>query len=365
MKLESAINTVSEDIYPEQFARPYTSLGSEMLQIIKSVRPRFGYSPRVASVKLCDACNFQCSHCYANRIKDMSIPDEQVFQVLDNLAAVKMQYLNFTGGEPTLRKKLPEFIAYANRVGMTTVLNTNGGIKRERLVDEYAYWAELRDSGLKGAYFSFDKMGQKSDRRVIHLAAFLVNTLHILGGINTTVTEDNLGELLEIGKDCMRNNIFFLAVPAVALGGESSARPEDFRPLDEYGRREFVKIMRELTKVRGPFARFSRIQKSYLKKVVGESDPNTAWHCKDPSAHWVFVDAQGKARVCNDRALPGDWYLTNQENPLLSKKFHEAVKTESEKCRGCSWYCNWEANRNQIVRALSEIRLFLTMGSLT
>lgn len=358
MKLES-------DIYPEQFARPYKDLGAEIRQGIQFLLPRFGNAPRVASLKLNDVCNLDCGHCYANKIKGKPMTAEQVFQVVDNLATINNQYLSFTGGEPTLRAELPQFIAYAHKLGMVTILNTNGGIRRERLVEEYAYWHGLAEEGLSGAYFSYDGNGEKSDPRVIHFAAFLVNTLHIFGGINTVVTQDNLDQVFEIGRTCMQNNIFFLAVPAVALGGESSARPEDFHPLDNRGRKEFIKIIHELSKIRGPFARFLRMQNAYLNEVVAAPDPDSAWHCKNPSAHWIFVDAQGKARVCNDRALPGDWSLTGKENPLLNKKFHEAVKRESKGCSGCSWYCNWEANRKQSIRALSELRLFLTMGSLT
>lgn len=365
MEIESDIRVTEEDVYPEQFARPYNGLGAEVRQGIQFLRPRFGNAPRIASVKLNDACNLSCDHCYANRIKGRPMTAEQVLQVVDNLAAVNNQYLNFTGGEPTLRKELPQFIERSRRLGMVTTLNTNGGVRKERLTEEYAYWYGLAEKGLSGAYFSYDKTGQKSDPRVIHLAAFLVNTLHIFGGINTVVTQDNLDKVFEIGRECMQNNIFFLAVPAVALGGESSALPEDFRLLDGQGRREFINITHRLSRIRGPFARFLRMQDAYLSEVVATVDPNSAWHCKNPSAHWIFVDAQGRARVCNERVLPGGWSLTGKENPLLNKKFHEVVKNESEKCGGCSWYCNWEANRKQSVRALSEIRLFMTMGSLT
>lgn len=365
MKLESIVGVTAKDVYPEQFARPYRDLGKEFQQGFTLIRPRLGYSPRVGSLKVNEACQFNCTHCYANKAHGREMTTKEVFDVEEKLARGGIEYLDLTGGEPILREDLPQIIAHSHELGMLTTLNTNGGIKKNRMVEEYAYWHELAEAGLFGAYFSYDDVGQKTDPRVIHLAAFLVNTLHIFGGIRTVVTQDNLDKVYGIGRTCMRNNIFFQAVPAVALDGESSASPDDFHPLDDKGREEFINIIHNLSKVRGPFARFLRVQNAYLNKVVASPDPNSAWHCNNPSKHWIFVDAQGKARVCNDRALPGDWSFIGEENPLLDKKFHEAVEKESKKCGGCSWYCNWEANRRQLIRGMTEFRYFATMGSLT
>lgn len=367
MKLESNIGITVEDVYPEQFARPYRPLSKELLQGLAQIRSRVGYSPRVGSLKITEVCNMYCLYCNSNRITGKQMSISEILNAEDNLYSTGVRYLDITGGEPLLAKDLLQAVAHSHKLGMLTTLNTNGGIRRDKLVEEYAYWYELAEAGLFGAYFSYDGVGQKTDPRVIHLAAFLVNTLHIFGGIRTVVTQDNLDKVYDIGRICMRNNIFFQAVPAIALGGESSASPDDFRPLDDSGRQEFIKIVHELSKVRGPFARFLRVQNAYLNKVVASLDPNSAWHCNKPSKHWIFVDAQGNPRVCNDRALPeaDRFSLTGEDNPLLAKEFHKAVEKESKKCGGCSWYCNWEANRTQFIRAATEFRLFVTMGSLT
>lgn len=364
MKFERDIGARGEDIFPEQFYRPYKPLSEELKQIVRLAFFRSGRSPRVASVKVNENCNFGCAHCNASQVKGTQMTTKEVFNVQRNLKVGGIQMEDVTGGEPLLRPDLPQIIENASSLGMVVTLNTNGGIKKDRLVEEYAYWYELAEAGLFGAYFSYDGMDQKSDPRVIHLAAFLVNTLHIYGGVRTVVTQNNLDKVYNIGERCMSNNVFFQAVPAVALGGESSASADDFKPLDDLGRQEFIGIIHRLTKVRGPFANFLRVQNAYLKQVIEPSESNV-WHCEKPASHWLFIDAQGKARACNDRSLSEVFSFTGDQNPLFTKGFYRAVEEESKRCGGCSWHCNWEANRKQIVRAFTEFRLFATMGSLT
>lgn len=366
MKLEYDIGVTEEDVYPEQFARPFTPLREEFIRLWTLGYPRYGRFPRLASEKVTDKCNFNCSHCSANKICGFDMTTAEIYNVQRNLSRLGIQRLDATGGEPLLRKDLPKIISNANELGMLVTLNTNGGIKKDKLMDEYADWYDLAEAGLFGAYFSYDGIGQKTDSRVIHLAGFLVNTLHIFGGVRTVVTQDNLDKVYNIGRRCMLNNVFFQAVPAVGLDGTSSASSEDFHPLDAAGKQEFIGIIHELSKVRGPMANFLHVPNAYLRQVVDSPNPDSAWHCKRPSAHWIFVDAQGNPRVCNDRALPGAerFSLKGEEYPF-TKEFHKAVERESKRCGGCSWLCNWEGNRKQSLRGGTDLRFFITINSLT
>lgn len=343
---------------------PYRPLGQEILEGLKLASFRRGYSPRVASFKVIDQCNFDCPHCNANKVRGSRLSIGGIFNVLKNLKKAGIQTVDLTGGEPTLRQDLPQIITHSSELGLWTTLNTNGGIEKSE-EEEQDGWRRLAQIGLRGVHFSYDGMPPKNDPRVIGLAHYLLETLHIYGGVRTVVTRDNLDIVYNIGELCMSNSIFFQAVPAVALGGESSASPHDFHLLDAAGWKEFVNINRKLAKIRGPFARFLRMSNDYLKKLADSSNPNTAWHCKKPSSHWISVDAQGNARVCNDIALPRVYSLTGEENPLLTKEFHKVVTEASEKCGGCSWLCHWEGNRRQSARIKDDWRYFVTTASLT
>lgn len=72
-------------------------------------------------------CNQKCIHCYAAgqplaEVKELST--EEWKQIIDTCRDACIPQLTFTGGEPTLRKDLPELIDYAS--WFVTRLNTNG-----------------------------------------------------------------------------------------------------------------------------------------------------------------------------------------------------------------------------------------------
>jgi|GEM_PF-3153158 MoaA/NifB/PqqE/SkfB family radical SAM enzyme len=330
--------------------RGYKPLAQEISQSIELSLPRHGYAPRLASFQITPFCNFDCSGCNVkegrDRIQSTQMTTAEVFRVIEKLSEAKIQWLDLTGGEPLLRKDLPRITAYSNKLGMMTTLNTNGGIRQESLDKEKMYWRELAEAGLFGATFSYDGIGEKTDSRVIELAAFLVNTLHIYGSVRTVVTKDNLRYVKNIGEACMSNNVFYEAVPAISLGGEISASPNDnFHPLEAEERNEYMEIVRSLREIRGPFANFLHVEESYLEEVVA---PVNEWHCKDPAKYLLFVNYQGDLAVCNDKSLQGKTYsLKGEENPLLEKEFYKAVKESSKECRGCRWLCNWRSERRQ------------------
>ncbi len=59
-------------------------------------------------------CNNDCAHCYNARERNFpELSTEQWFKILDQLWALGIPHIVFTGGEATLRNDLPELIAHA------------------------------------------------------------------------------------------------------------------------------------------------------------------------------------------------------------------------------------------------------------
>ncbi|HXD11995.1 MAG TPA: PqqD family peptide modification chaperone, partial [Anaerolineales bacterium] len=78
-------------------------------------------------------CNNDCAHCYNARERNFpELSTEQWFEVLDQLWALGVPHIVFTGGEATLRNDLPDLIHHAESNGQITGLNTNA----RRLADE-------------------------------------------------------------------------------------------------------------------------------------------------------------------------------------------------------------------------------------
>lgn len=97
-------------------------------------------------------CNNDCAHCYNARPRNYpELSTHEWFQVLDQLWAIGIPHIVFTGGEPTLRSDLPELIRHAEQNGQITGLNTNG-----RRLRDAAYLQALVDAGLDHVQITFE-----------------------------------------------------------------------------------------------------------------------------------------------------------------------------------------------------------------
>jgi radical SAM protein with 4Fe4S-binding SPASM domain len=89
-------------------------------------------------------CNNDCAHCYNARERNFpELHTENWKHILDQLWAMGVPHIVFTGGEATLRNDLPELIAHAEANGQITGLNTNA----RRLADK-KYVQVLVEAGL-------------------------------------------------------------------------------------------------------------------------------------------------------------------------------------------------------------------------
>ena len=129
-----------EELIRPDGACPIHELDLEM-QMPFSARPTAPYRMDLA---LTYRCNNDCAHCYNARERNFpELSTEQWFMVLDQLWALGVPHILFTGGEATLRNDLPELIHHAELNGQITGLNTNA----RRLSDE-KYLQKLVEAGL-------------------------------------------------------------------------------------------------------------------------------------------------------------------------------------------------------------------------
>ena len=122
---------------------------------MKTLIDRYGRVVKDLRVSVTPRCNFRCSYCdplgmgHHDPIGTVTVQD--VANVVTAAAALGMESVRFTGGEPLLRKELPEMIHHAKHVAKLpdVAITTNASLLRRRL-------PELLDAGLDRVNISLD-----------------------------------------------------------------------------------------------------------------------------------------------------------------------------------------------------------------
>ncbi len=137
-----------------RYGRDSSQLPSHLLQFSADKRP-------VVVWNVTRRCNLKCRHCYA-RAEDRSFADElttsQGRELIDDLAGFGVPVLLFSGGEPLVRKDLPELAGYAVKKGMRAVISTNGTLIPPPVA------RTLKEIGLSYVGISLDGMQAVNDR---------------------------------------------------------------------------------------------------------------------------------------------------------------------------------------------------------
>ena len=118
-KLLCGTATVSDIV---KYGRSSQHLPPNMLQFSADATPIVVWNST-------NRCNLSCRHCYINAEDraysgELTTVEAKVF--IDDLAAMKVPVLLFSGGEPFVREDLFELGAYARDKGIRPVISTNG-----------------------------------------------------------------------------------------------------------------------------------------------------------------------------------------------------------------------------------------------
>ncbi len=108
--------------------------------------------PLVIGWELTLRCNLKCRHCAsaAARARDDELTRDEAIGICDQLPALLVQEVDFTGGEPLLHPHWPDIAAHLHHLGIRTQMITNGLlVSRETL-------AEMQDVGLTAIGTSLD-----------------------------------------------------------------------------------------------------------------------------------------------------------------------------------------------------------------
>jgi len=164
--------------------------------LLDEVRPRqstWSLAPRQVSIALINACDLECSFCYAPK-HAAALDGPLVKSWLKELDANGCLSVGFGGGEPTLHPEFPELCAFARgQTGLAVTFTTHAHRLSDRLL-------ALLEGNVHFVRVSMDGIGTTYERVRGRPFVELVRRLEQVRalapfGVNTVVNEDTVGDL--------------------------------------------------------------------------------------------------------------------------------------------------------------------------
>ena len=227
-----------------RYGRMSSKLPSHLLQFSSDKRP-------VVVWNVTQRCNLKCVHCYA-RAKNIAFDNELSLSegkiLIDDLAEFGVPVMLFSGGEPLIRKDLPELAAYTVNKGMRAVISTNGTLITPQLAQT------LKDIGLSYVGISLDGMEKINDRfrgvkGAFSLAVKGIENCKKAGikvGLRFTINKSNAGQIPEIFKLLEEMDIPRVCFYHLVYSGRGSALVKE--DLSHEESRKAVDLIMDFTK---------------------------------------------------------------------------------------------------------------------
>lgn len=143
-------------------------------------------------------CNAKCGFCDIWEKPSPYITLEDVESNLTQLKKMGVKVIDFTGGEPLLHQKLPEFLSIAKRLGFITTITTNTLL--------YPKYAEQLKGKIDMLHFSLDSAdkAKHDESRGVACYDFLMKSIEIAKSLGEkpdillTIFEKNVHEIQEV-----------------------------------------------------------------------------------------------------------------------------------------------------------------------
>jgi cyclic pyranopterin phosphate synthase len=190
----------------------------------------FGRVIRDLRISITDRCNFRCTYCMPEEGMKW-LPRDQVmsFEEIETLASIfvhryKVEGIRLTGGEPTVRARLPELVERLATLGVDLAMTTNGATMR-------LLAADLRAAGLRRINISLDTLDPEKFMAITRrdqLAAVIdgidasleagFDPVKINAVIERGVNDDEILALAEFGRERKVEMRFIEFMPLDATG---------------------------------------------------------------------------------------------------------------------------------------------------
>ena len=340
-----------------RYGRLSSKLPSHLLQFSSDKRP-------VVVWNITRRCNLKCVHCYAHAKNipfDNELSTTEGKKLIYDLAEFGVPVILFSGGEPLVRKDLPELADYAVKKGMRAVISTNGTMITPQTA------RTLKDIGLSYVGISLDGMEEINDRFRGVKGAFKsalegienCKKAGIKVGLRFTINKSNAGQISEIFELLEEMDIPRVCFYHLVYAGRGSELVKE--DLSHEGSRKAVDLILDLTKqlhdkgdlkevltvdnhADGPYL-YLRLLKENPERArevleLLEMNQGNSSGIGIGCVSWdgeVYADQFWRHySFGNVRNRPFSEIWTDTSDPLM-KKLKEKTKYAKGRCKTCRW----------------------------
>lgn len=170
-------------------------------------------------------CNLRCKHCRAWKLtKANELSTKEGLNLLSQLKDLNVQFLNFSGGEPFLRKDIFELLDNA-RDFSTLTITTNGTLLTKDKIKKLKSFKNIRVSvsmdGLKEFHDNFRQVAGTFDKALESIKN--LTTENIRTSVRSTLTNSNQKEVLSVFKLVSKYNLESFNIRSVIPSGKADA----------------------------------------------------------------------------------------------------------------------------------------------
>jgi radical SAM protein with 4Fe4S-binding SPASM domain len=162
-----------------------------------------------------DSCDLACRHCYIESTKKEELPTSEVKKVIDDFALMISPFdmvgrVDFTGGDPLMRRDLLEIVHHAAKEkGLDVhILGNPHRLDRSMAIDLRKVGVSTYQQSLDGPPSLHDNLrGQPGLYNNVMRAISEILGVGMRATIQSTLSRLNLDSLLEVMTDCARANV--------------------------------------------------------------------------------------------------------------------------------------------------------------
>jgi radical SAM family uncharacterized protein len=289
--------------------------------------------PLIAGHKLLYKCNLECGMCpFWRRPDEELLTVNQEVKIMDSLVEAGVLIYGFEGGEPLLRRDLPQILEEAHKRFYTSLV-TNGWLLKER-IHEIGDRVEFLFVSLDGIGSLHDELrGMKGsfDRAIKGIKAAVDYGANI--AINSTITRQNIHQVEEMLQLAERLGVGINFQPAYDYSTAERLSPYGEKLLDS-----LVRLL-ELKSAGAPLVN----SRDYLSAVIESWYHGIPWRCKP----WLTINVDPQGRIVLPCYTLQEYNAKESSNPhvwdidiLKLWKYYEWEKYES--CNKCALSCYLE-----------------------